>query len=346
MAAPEWVRVTEVVCLPRSFPLWSLRVPRRDRPGGIAFAPGFAWSTSERAKPGTPREGAGGGGASGGERSRTAERRRAPRTREKGRGCGCGRHELQSSEFWDSSLGAILKSLPKHPAAGEGTTRPSMDKALSAFEKLQLTPPAEEEPGRSRAQGLQCVCYGIGNFSSCVQARYQLAFLLLLLEELKIPEDLCYIFDPVFSTLEIKVLAHLGLTVLLENEEGKRCIHNPTIFYMVHCGKALYNNLLWSNWSIEALSRTVIIGNSFKGIEDRVLSRIFQKDYSYIAKVLIATDEEALPSHPQYLDIFNDTSVHCFPLEKLRELPPEIWKLQEEPVYPDEDQPEIIRNKK
>ncbi|XP_033030651.1 SRR1-like protein isoform X2 [Lacerta agilis] len=313
MAAPEWVRVTEVVCLPRSFPLWSLRVPRRDRPGGIAFAPGFAWSTSERAKPGTPREGAGGGGASGGERSRTAERRRAPRTREKGRGCGCGRHELQSSEFWDSSLGAILKSLPKHPAAGEGTTRPSMDKALSAFEKLQLTPPAEEEPGRSRAQGLQCVCYGIGNFSSCVQARYQLAFLLLLLEELK---------------------------------EGKRCIHNPTIFYMVHCGKALYNNLLWSNWSIEALSRTVIIGNSFKGIEDRVLSRIFQKDYSYIAKVLIATDEEALPSHPQYLDIFNDTSVHCFPLEKLRELPPEIWKLQEEPVYPDEDQPEIIRNKK
>ncbi|XP_077776381.1 SRR1-like protein isoform X1 [Podarcis muralis] len=345
MAAAEWVRVTEVVCLPRAFPLWSLRVPRRDSPGGIALAPGFAWSAAERAKAGTPREGAGGGGgASGGERSGAAERPRAPRTREKGRGGGCGRR------------GTILKSLPKHPAAGKGVTRPYVEKALSAFEKLQLTPPAEsvlepssqlqQEPSRSRAQDLQCVCYGIGNFSSCVQARYQLAFLLLLLEELKIPEDLCYIFDPVFSTLEIKVLAHLGLTVLLENEEGKRCIHNPTIFYMVHCGKALYNNLLWSNWSIEALSKTVIIGNSFKGIEDRVLSRIFQKDYSYIAKVLIATDEEALPSHPQYLDIFNDTSVHCFPLEKLRDLPPEIWKLQEEPVYPDEDQPEIIRNKK
>nr|XP_028566257.1 SRR1-like protein isoform X1 [Podarcis muralis] len=267
MAAAEWVRVTEVVCLPRAFPLWSLRVPRRDSPGGIALAPGFAWSAAERAKAGTPREGAGGGGASGGERSGAAERPRAPRTREKGRGGGCGR-------------------------------------------RVQ----------NCRAQ------------NSGIQA--------------SIPEDLCYIFDPVFSTLEIKVLAHLGLTVLLENEEGKCCIHNPTIFYMVHCGKALYNNLLWSNWSIEALSKTVIIGNSFKGIEDRVLSRIFQKDYSYIAKVLIATDEEALPSHPQYLDIFNDTSVHCFPLEKLRDLPPEIWKLQEEPVYPDEDQPEIIRNKK
>nr|XP_028566258.1 SRR1-like protein isoform X2 [Podarcis muralis] len=234
MAAAEWVRVTEVVCLPRAFPLWSLRVPRRDSPGGIALAPGFAWSAAERAKAGTPREGAGGGGASGGERSGAAERPRAPRTREKGRGGGCGR-------------------------------------------RVQ----------NCRAQ------------NSGIQA-----------------------------------------------SEGKCCIHNPTIFYMVHCGKALYNNLLWSNWSIEALSKTVIIGNSFKGIEDRVLSRIFQKDYSYIAKVLIATDEEALPSHPQYLDIFNDTSVHCFPLEKLRDLPPEIWKLQEEPVYPDEDQPEIIRNKK
>lgn len=38
---------------------------------------------------------------------------------------------------------------------------------------------------------------------------------------------------------------------------------------MVHCGKALYNNLLWRNWSAEALSKMVIIGNSFKGIEER-----------------------------------------------------------------------------
>ena len=43
----------------------------------------------------------------------------------------------------------------------------------------------------------------------------------------------------------------------------------PTLFYMVHCGKALYNNLLWRNWSVGALSNMVIIGNSFKGIEER-----------------------------------------------------------------------------
>ena len=43
----------------------------------------------------------------------------------------------------------------------------------------------------------------------------------------------------------------------------------PTIFYMPHCGTALYNNLLWRNWSVDALSKVVIIGNSFGGLEER-----------------------------------------------------------------------------
>lgn len=53
-------------------------------------------------------------------------------------------------------------------------------------------------------------------------------------------------------------------------QEGKRSVCGaPTIFYMPHCGTALYNNLLWSNWSADALSKVVIIGNSFRGLEER-----------------------------------------------------------------------------
>lgn len=53
-------------------------------------------------------------------------------------------------------------------------------------------------------------------------------------------------------------------------QEGKHGVDGAaTLFYMVHCGKALYNNLLWSNWSPAALSKLVIIGNSFRGIEER-----------------------------------------------------------------------------
>ncbi|XP_054852641.1 SRR1-like protein [Eublepharis macularius] len=286
--------------------------------------------------------GAGGGGGWSGPRGRRRRRRRqrgpagVPAEREEERQrrrLREAREELLSSEFWNPSLRILLRSQKELLACRKETPLPIMEDALLALEHLQLYPPC-----------LQCVCYGLGNFSSCFKARFQLAFLLLLLEELQIPKELCCIFDPVFSPLEKEVLSCLGLSVLSQNEEGKRPIAEPTVFYMVHCGKALYNNLLWSNWSAEALSKMIIIGNSFKGIEERIPTRIFQTDYAYIAKILIAAEEEALPPHTQFLDVFNDTAVHRFPWQKLREVPQETWNFQEEPVYQTEDQLEIIRN--
>ncbi|XP_065425001.1 SRR1-like protein isoform X1 [Chrysemys picta bellii] len=260
------------------------------------------------------------------------------------------REELLSSPFWACSQRAIQESLSKCLEQGEKTPG-SMSEVLCSFENLQLEPSHQSVMKPSSPSGepahksghLRCVCYGIGSFSSCVISRYQLAFLLLLLEKLQIPKSQCYIFDPLFSELEISVLNDLGVTVVLENEEGKHHIHEFTIFYMIHCGKALYNNLLWSNWSVDALSKMIIIGNSFKGIEERLLARILERDYLYIAKILKGTEEAAFPIHPQYMDIFNDTSIHWFPLQKLKELPPEAWQFQEEPMYPECDDLEIIR---
>ncbi|NWW29417.1 SRR1L protein, partial [Panurus biarmicus] len=219
------------------------------------------------------------------------------------------RDDLLSSGFWAASAGAM---------------------------RAPLSGPAEP-PAR-------CVCYGLGRFGRCPAARYQLAFLLLLLDELRVPPARCALFDPAFSAREAKALRALGLCLLPENEEGKHDVEGAaTLFYMVHCGKALYNNLLWSNWSPAALSKLVIIGNSFRGIEERLLSRILERDYSYIAKVLKGVEEVALPSHPRYLDTFNDTSVHWFPLDKLQELSPEVWDFVEEPMYQDCEDLEIIR---
>lgn len=52
-------------------------------------------------------------------------------------------------------------------------------------------------------------------------------------------------------------------------QEGKRLVEKPTFFYLMHCGKALYNNLLWKNWSARGLPLMIIIGNSFSGMRDR-----------------------------------------------------------------------------
>ncbi|XP_029475284.1 SRR1-like protein isoform X2 [Rhinatrema bivittatum] len=194
-------------------------------------------------------------------------------------------------------------------------------------------------------QDLNCVCYGVGKFSTCVISRYQLAFLLLLLEKLQIPAHRCRVFDPLFSKWEIEVLQALGLTVILENEEGKRRIFAPTIFYMIHCGKALYNNLLWRNWSVDALSKVIIIGNSFQRIEERLLARILMRDYIYISQILKRTEEAAFPDDPRYLDVFSDTSVHWFPVQKLKEVPSANWLLAEEPAYLECEDLEIIKNR-
>ncbi|KAH0625690.1 hypothetical protein JD844_015285 [Phrynosoma platyrhinos] len=99
-----------------------------------------------------------------------------------------------------------------------------MQESLLALENLHLsefelgTRPRERVRESDGLDGLQCVCYGVGNFSSCVVARYQLAFLMDLLEELQIPRHFCHVFDPVFSDSEIEILNRLGLTVIKENE--------------------------------------------------------------------------------------------------------------------------------
>ncbi|CAH6778722.1 Srrd [Phodopus roborovskii] len=186
--------------------------------------------------------------------------------------------DLRNSDFCSSALETVTQCLGKQLGQLQGLTEALGRLALSS----SLGP---EEPLATSTSPVTCVCYGLGNFATSVTARSQLAFMLLFLERCQIPRSHCQVYDPVFSRAEVAVLASLGLTVLSENEEGKRSIQGqPTVFYMPHCGTALYNNLLWSNWSVDALSRVVIIGNSLQCIEERLLTKILHKNYPYIAK--------------------------------------------------------------
>lgn len=172
----------------------------------------------------------------------------------------------------ETITGCLRKHL-EQPRAPEGP----LSEALGHLHLAAPPVEADAAPGSVPEETLvpgtccfKCVCYGIGNFARCVTARSQLAFLLLLLERCQIPRSHCWVYDPLFSPLEIAVLNALGVVVLRENEEGKRSVcGEPTVFYMPHCGTALYNNLLWSNWSVDALSKVVILGNSFRALEER-----------------------------------------------------------------------------
>ncbi|XP_069353056.1 SRR1-like protein [Eulemur rufifrons] len=262
------------------------------------------------------------------------------------------KEDLLISDFWSSALETINSCLTKHLEQLKCPVRAVSD----ALGNLHLDLPDESDvapgsiPGENlvtRPCHLKCVCYGIGNFATCVIARNQLAFLLLLLEKCQIPRSHCWVYDPLFSQLEITILNTLGVIVLSENEEGKRSVcGEPTIFYMLHCGTALYNNLLWSNWSADALSQMILIGNSFRGLQERLLARILQKNYPYVAKILKGLEELEFPQTSQFMDVFNDTSIHWFPVQKLEQFSPDIWASREEPDYQDCEDLEIIRNEK
>ncbi|XP_072538061.1 SRR1-like protein [Salminus brasiliensis] len=190
---------------------------------------------------------------------------------------------------------------------------------------------------------LDCVCYGLGNFSSCVSARYQLAMLLLLFEALQIPTGQCSMYDPVFTVTECEILRELGFTVLTENEEGKRAVCRPTFFYLMHCGKALYNNLLWRNWSPRILPKVIVIGNSFLGIQERMLQRELERDYSFLSHIVNVCEERSLPCSQRFMDVFNDSALIQFPPDKLHKVPESIWIDPSEPQYQHCQDLEIIQ---
>ncbi|XP_040898739.1 SRR1-like protein [Toxotes jaculatrix] len=230
--------------------------------------------------------------------------------------------ELRCEEFWQEWKEQLL-------VAGSA----SLSKPPENKDTEDPTDQLEKRGEGRLSQQLECVCYGLGSFSSCVSARYQLAMLLLLLDAGQIPLKDCSVYDPAFSTGERDALKELGLTVLTENEEGKRVATKPTLFYLMHCGKALYNNLLWKNWSIQCLPLMIIIGNSFNGMRDRMIEREFERDYGYIRQAVDVCEERQLPCPSRLIDVFSDTAVITFPTSSLNRLPQSTWAEPPEPHY-------------
>ncbi|GFQ88071.1 SRR1-like protein [Trichonephila clavata] len=187
---------------------------------------------------------------------------------------------------------------------------------------------------------IDIVCYGLGHFISCLNARYQLAFLMVLRDILQ--PSVFDIYDPIFSMEEKTVLRDIGLNVLNVNEEGKRTASNQTIFFMPHCDLPLYNNLLWANWKKEKLSKLIIIGNSFQ-VYNFCKTENFMKEkaiYVYFASQFIS--EIKIKNIFQFSDIFNDLSLHYFQPNDISRVPIHIWKNADEPVYDIDDG--IIKN--
>eukprot|EP00033_Pygsuia_biforma_P003475 GCRY01003805.1.p1 GENE.GCRY01003805.1~~GCRY01003805.1.p1 ORF type:complete len:264 (+),score=23.13 GCRY01003805.1:142-933(+) len=181
----------------------------------------------------------------------------------------------------------------------------------------------------------ELVLYGIGHFAFNFSAQFQLAFAICLQRKLQPKKTLFY--DPVCSPHELSFLKQeLGIDVVSFNEEGKRRVTEKSFFFMPHCGKRLYSNLLWKNWKKESLENIAILGNTF--FEYTLRPDYTPKTFQYVNRILPYVSSVPLLCSPAVTDsaalTLNDLSLHFFPPQTLATAPPEIWKMCEEDPSP------------
>jgi len=155
------------------------------------------------------------------------------------------------------------------------------------FSKLDLISNLNSSSEDSK---LCVICYGLGSFrqESIGQyiSQYQLGFLIAFQQSCISPVRQWLIFDPIFNLEEKNVLKRFNFKLIENDEQAKRLVEEPTLFFMPHCDKELYNNLLWTNWSKKCLNNLIILGNSFNHLIDSMSVKRAQEEYVYILNAI------------------------------------------------------------
>ncbi|KAJ2394258.1 sensitivity to red-light reduced protein [Coemansia sp. RSA 2559] len=163
---------------------------------------------------------------------------------------------------------------------------------------------------------VEVVCYGVGSLSIQV-SQWQLALILLINEDLRVPDIVA--FDPVTANTDVLTYEQLGVSMIPVNEEAKRKATKRTLFYMPHCEIFLYENLLSANWTVENLSRIMLIGNSFQRYQDSHDAGVFAQRSPHIKRVLSHVVSTTFPGEKmlklrQNPYAFTDTCLQHFEL--------------------------------
>jgi len=164
------------------------------------------------------------------------------------------------------------------------------------------------------------VCYGLGCIESSRVSRAQLALALLLHDMLQISGEML-LYEPLLSACGKAAAQRLGIHIIDQNEEGARRVCKRTVFFMPHCARQLYCNLLRANWG-PSLPLLVVIGNSFSAYDMRSVSILGNSADKRLEDPLFAI----LPYTVEFPCIgafsdgaaFNDLSIHCFPSSRMR----------------------------
>lgn len=200
------------------------------------------------------------------------------------------------------------------------------------------------------------ICLGLGNFTSNRQSQYQLVFLRCIEKALMNKEQsktTISVFDPVHTRSEENIIRQFGYEAVMKNNnmEGKYIIKDGSgvFFYLPHCPKQLTNNILWANWhpsklgssnqgnsNTRSLGGIHILGNSFDRIITSMPNWIVRQSAEFILLLIEKVHETKIKNCFFFSDVFNDTSLHSFPIEKLPSSHEPFWQIANErgpPAY-------------
>ncbi|KAH8556981.1 SRR1-domain-containing protein [Umbelopsis sp. PMI_123] len=169
------------------------------------------------------------------------------------------------------------------------------------------------------------VCYGVGSIQESKNAQYQFILALLMRDLIKLPGAL-YIYDPIFTELDIKVCEHYNTEIIKDNEHGRRTVEQRTLFYMPHCGKSLYSNTLEANWNAEQLPNVIVVGNRFENYTESLLDRELKRDCPYLIPAVKVVACTPFPTEFDNNQIFNDLCVQTFPKDTLANVEKSFWQ--------------------
>ncbi|XP_018634017.1 protein SENSITIVITY TO RED LIGHT REDUCED 1-like [Nicotiana tomentosiformis] len=111
---------------------------------------------------------------------------------------------------------------------------------------------------------VQVVIYALGSMEYSFHSQFQLAVVLLLKRDFSNWIGNIEVYDPGFSSADIIVLKELGFEILNIDENCKRQVQRPTMFYMPVPSYCLIGNLLGANWSSSCINQIFLLTNSFR----------------------------------------------------------------------------------
>jgi len=169
------------------------------------------------------------------------------------------------------------------------------------------------------------LCLGLGSPIESKRSRAQLALLLAVCDYAKIPRGKVQIYDPVFSDQDVQSLSELGLRVTTINYEARYSIEVPTLVYMPHCDRELYENLIRKNWTRDNLLNIVLLGNRLIEYSDILPERKIKIESPCLFRLSAHLAALPLPVCAHDPNAFNNTAI-----QYVTALPPpedQFWEL-------------------